>query len=147
MATGPAVEDATDIRAIVDLTIAYTWALDTRSYDDLHRVFTADAVADLRGSIHEGIESILERVTGGTSRFDVTQHLVGNQQVHLDGDSATCRTQLQAQHVKLGTPGGDTFIVGGIYHDEMVRTADGWRIRHRRLEQTWSSGNPVVLQR
>ena len=41
--------------------------------------------------------------------------------------------------------GGENCIVGGSYHDDLVRTPNGWRIKHRRLEQRWMDGNPNVL--
>ena len=52
---------------------------------------------------------------------------------------------LQAQHVRLGTPGGDTTIVAGTYADRLQRQPDGWKITHRRLTVTWTDGNSAVL--
>jgi len=45
-----------DHQAIVDVTIAYTWALDTKNFQGLRDVFAADATATLRGVECEGIE-------------------------------------------------------------------------------------------
>jgi hypothetical protein len=132
---------------IIDLAIAYTWALDTKQVDDLRQVFTADATGVLRGVECAGIGAIIARIGGSILRLDHTQHLVGNHQVAVDGDTATHRCQLHSQHVKAGTPGGDNFIVGGFYDDRLVRTANGWRITHRVMEQTWSAGNPDVVKR
>lgn len=132
---------------IIDLAIAYTWALDTKQVDDLRRVFTADATGLLRGVECAGVDAIIARIGGSILRLDHTQHLVGNHQVTVDGDTATHRCQLHSQHVKAGTPGGDNFIVGGFYDDRLVRTADGWRIAHRVMQQTWSAGNPDVVKR
>ena len=39
---------------IIDLTIAYTWALDTKNIEGLRDVFLPDATADLRGRWCEG---------------------------------------------------------------------------------------------
>ena len=81
-----------------------------------------------------------------SARLDATQHLVGNQQVRIEGDTARCRTQLQSQHVKRGTEGGDNFVIGGFYEDRLRKTADGWRITHRLMEETWREGNPAVVR-
>jgi ketosteroid isomerase-like protein len=132
---------------IIDLTIAYTWALDTKQLDELRDVFTADATAMLRGRACEGIDAIIERIGGAVMRLDRTQHFVGNHQVHVDGETATCRCQLQGQHVLEGTEGGDNYIVGGYYEDHLVRTSEGWRIEHRVMEQTWADGNAEVIRR
>jgi hypothetical protein len=133
--------------AIVDLTIAYTWALDTREFDGMRKIFTENATANLRGVRCDGVEAIIERISGAVSRLDATQHLIGNHQIVLQGDAATCRCQLQSQHVKQGTENGDNFVIGGIYEDELVRTEGGWRISHRVMRQTWSEGNPAVVKR
>ncbi len=135
-----------DEKAIIDLTIAYTWALDTKQFDELRDIFAAEATAMLHHVECNGVEAIIDRIAGSITRLDATQHLVGNQQVCVDGDTATCRTQLQSQHVKRGTDGGDNFIIGGFYADHLRKTADGWRITHRLMEETWREGNRAVVR-
>jgi hypothetical protein len=132
---------------IIDLAVAYTWALDTKQLDLLRDVFVADATAMLRGVECTGVDSIIERIGGAVLRLDATQHLVGNHQVRVSGDAGTHRCQLQSQHVKAPTSGGDTFVVGGFYDDRVVRTPAGWRISHRTMQQTWTQGNPDVVRR
>jgi hypothetical protein len=136
-----------DRQAIVDVTIAYTWALDTREFERMRDVFTADATAELRSVPCNGVDAIIGRISGAVSRLDATQHLVGNHQVVIEGDAATCRCQLQSQHVKHGTEGGDNFVIGGVYEDRLIRTESGWRIVHRVMRQTWMDGNPAVVAR
>jgi hypothetical protein len=135
-----------DEKAIIDLTIAYTWALDTKHFDELRSVFAADATAMLHHVECQGVEAIIERIAGAITRLDATQHLVGNQQVRIDGETATCRTQLHSQHVKRGAEGGDNYIIGGYYDDQLRLTADGWRITHRLMEETWHEGNRAVVR-
>ncbi len=132
---------------IIDVAIAYTWALDTRQLDDLREVFIPNATADLRGVACTGVDEIIDRIGSSILRLDVTQHLVGNHQVRIDGDTATHRCQLQGQHVLAGTAGGDNRIVAGVYEDRFVRTPGGWRIAHRVMRQTWTDGNPAVTKR
>ncbi len=138
---------SSDQQAIIDLAIAYTWALDSMQLDDLRSVFLADATADLNDVHCEGIDAIIERINRPLSRLDSTQHLVGNHQVRVDGDTATHRCHLQSQHVKRGTEGGDNFLIGGIYEDRVVRTEEGWRIAHRTLTAIWTDGNRAVIDR
>ncbi len=139
--------DCTDIVEIIDIAVNYTWALDTKQFDLLREVFAPDATAVLHGIECDGADAIIARIGGSIVRFDRTQHLVGSHQVRVDGDTATHRCQLHSQHVRDGLPGGDNFIVGGYYQDQMVRTPDGWRIQHRVMQQTWTAGNPAVVQR
>jgi len=133
-------------QAIVDVTIRYSWALDSRDWDALDEVFTADATADL-GRPLEGRAAIKGRIRDALAPLDASQHVVATHQVELDGDRATCRCYLQAQHVKAGTDGGELFMFGGRYEDRFVRTAAGWRIQHRDLVRIWTDGNPAVMGR
>jgi hypothetical protein len=132
---------------IIDVAIRYTWALDTKHVDDLRNVFTADATAVLRGVECSGVDSIIARIGGSILRLDRTQHLVGNHQVTVEGDTGTHRCHLQSQHVLESAEGGSNYIVGGYYEDRVVRTPDGWRIAHRLMQQTWTDGNPEVTKR
>ena len=142
--TAPSVEDRL---AVVDLTIAYCWALDTKDWAGLDSVFLPDATAELASPLLTGVEAIKARVATALTPLDDSQHMVSNHQVTIDdsGDRATCRCYLQAQHVRSDVEGGHNLIIGGRYEDTMVRTADGWRIGHRRLVVMWREGNPAVL--
>jgi ketosteroid isomerase-like protein len=134
---------SSDQQAIIDVAIAYTYALDTKQFDDLKEVFAADATADLHGVRCDGREAIIARIERPISMLDATQHLVGNHQVHVDGATATHRCYLQSQHVKRGTPGGENYLIGGVYEDRLARTPDGWRITHR----TMTPSGPTATQR
>jgi len=136
-----------DFHAIVNVAIAYTWALDTKNFDALQDVFAADATGMLNGVHCDTRDAIIARISGSLLRLDFTQHLVGNHQVVVTGDTATHRCQLHAQHVKTGTEGGDNFIIGGYYDDIFVRTTSGWRIQHRIMQPTWRSDNANVVKR
>jgi hypothetical protein len=140
------MESLADRQEIVDLTIAYSWALDSRRYDDLDRVFVPDATAELGWPLR-GRDAIKARIAEALNPLDSSQHMIGTQQIHLDGDRATGRTYLHAQHVKRGMPGGELFMVAGSYADRFVRTPDGWRIEHRSLTVLWTEGNPAVMHR
>jgi hypothetical protein len=138
----PTIEDR---MAIIDVTIAYCWALDTHEWAALDDVFLPDATAEL-GSMCNGLDSIKERVSRVLVPLDDSQHVVSTHQISVDGDTATCRCYLLAQHVRNGVPGGDNLMVGGRYEDTLVRTASGWRISHRKLVTMWREGNPEVVR-
>jgi hypothetical protein len=160
-----------DEREIVALTITYTWALDSRDWATLRDVFVPDATASL-GRDLVGVEAIIERISGALDPLDMSQHIISNHQIVVDGSgqTATCRCYLQAQHVRhaaadLGKSGVNSssqaprnddrippsslrnFIIGGRYLDDLVRTPNGWRIKHRTLAMDWTDGNPAVVFR
>lgn len=136
-----------DRQAIVDLTIAYCYALDQRDFDALGSVFTPDAKADYVSIFCNGLDEITEKVRSSVTPLDATTHMVSNHVVRLAGDAATCTCYLLSQHLKAGTPGGDLYTIAGRYDDELVRTPDGWRIAVRRLARIWSDGNREVARR
>jgi 3-phenylpropionate/cinnamic acid dioxygenase small subunit len=135
-----------DEREIIKLCYRYAAALDDRDWELLRTCFLPDAVAEYEGLDRcDGFEAIQELCRGALAPLDRSHHLVGNVYPVVDGHEATCQCYLQAQHVRAGTPGGDTFLLGGRYSDELVRTEEGWRIAVRRLETWWTTGNPAVI--
>ena len=132
-----------DRAAITDVTIRYCWALDTKDWAVLDSVFTEDADGDLLEDV-VGRVAIKKRVETALSHMDETQHLISNHQIVVQGDTATCRCYLQAQHVRKAAHGGPNFIIAGRYEDELKRTPEGWRISFRRLVVMWTDGNPAV---
>ena len=136
-----------DRQAIVDLTIAYCYALDGRRFDDLDAIFTDDAKTDYGSITCDGLDEIKEKVRVSISPLDATTHMVMNHVVRIDGDRATSSCYLLSQHLKAGTPGGDLYMIAGRYEDDVVRTDDGWRIAFRRLVRVWTDGNREVGRR
>jgi hypothetical protein len=59
----------------------------------------------------------------------------------VDGDTETASCYLQANHFYDGAPGGNVFVVWAKYTDQFVRTADGWKIKHRDLAAISAGGN------
>lgn len=135
-----------DRQAIVDLTIAYAWILDHGPRDRLTEVFTQDVHAVLVGNEFNGVDEFIAKVKRALGPLSISQHMVSNQQVQIDGDTATCRCYLQAQHTVYGAEGGENYIMAGRYEDHLVRTPDGWRIADRTLTIDWTEGNPDIRQ-
>lgn len=139
-----------DRQEIADLCTRYTYALDRRDWNGVRACFTDAAVFTHPGGRVDGGDGIIERARGALEQLDASQHLLGNVLVELDAedeDAATSVCYFQAQHVRVGTPGGDTYIIAGSYSDQLVRTGHGWRIAHRDQAYLWRAGNRAVVQR
>jgi len=136
-----------DRTAIIDLTVAYCWAIDTHDWPALADVFMPDAVAELGSPPLHGLDAITARIRAALEPLDDSQHIVANHQVVIDDDAstATCRCYFHAQHVRHAAGGGPNLIVAGRYEDEMTRTPAGWRIAHRVLTTMWREGNIAVV--
>jgi hypothetical protein len=63
--------------------------------------------------------------------FTATHHAITNHRVTVDGDRASLRAHIRAEHwlpPELVQSGPNCWLVVGLYDDDAVRTADGWRL-------------------
>jgi ketosteroid isomerase-like protein len=134
--------------AIVDVAVAYSTAVDARDWAALAGLFTDDAVwvHEAGGERVVGGAAIAARISAGVARLDLTQHLVGNHVVTVDGDEAVHSSYFQAQHVRVGLPDGEHFLSGGRYDDHLRRTSEGWLLTQRVLRRLWRQGNRGVFE-
>lgn len=134
-------------RAVEDVLIAYANALDARDWAALTELFTNDAEVDYSaegGPVCHGADEVIADCERDFEGLDVTHHLMGNILVEVEGETATATSLVQAWHYRADAPGGSGLLLAGGYEDELVRTADGWRIRRRRLTVHFQLGNPTV---
>lgn len=120
-----------DREELVDLTIRYATAIDSRQYQLLATVFTADAELDY-GEVGRwtGAAEVAEFMDLAHAGAANTMHRMSNQVVAVDGDTATVRTYVDA--LILAQDGSGVNAIG-FYDDEAVRSADGWRISKRKF--------------
>ncbi len=137
------LHELSDRAEILDLVTAYTRAVDTRRWDDLDAVFTADAVLDY-SSVGGPVDSLavakpwIEQGLRGFARY---QHTIGQVAVDLDGDTARATAYLTNPMVAKAPDGAETlWEVGGYYHHDLVRTPDGWRSRRMVDDIIWTRG-------
>ena len=81
---------------------------------------------------------------GSMSGFTNWQHMLSLPIVTLSGDTATARTDVFATHRGRADQGANIhYNAAGAFHDDLVRTDQGWRIRFRRLEVYF--GDPLQI--
>lgn len=141
------VQRLIDRQEIADLCARYAFALDTKDWALLETCFTGTPAFVHPGGRLEGFEAILTRARGALESLDASQHLLGNVVAAVDGDTARSTCYFQAQHVRTGTPGGDTYIIAGSYTDTLARTLSGWKIAERVQVYLWRDGNRAVVSR
>ena len=127
--------------AAEDLLTRYATAVDRRDWQQYRSIFTADAEIDYTsaGGIAGTVDEIVEFLSTSLEMFEMTQHLVSNIDLEVNGESATV-TAMFNNPMRL--PGGDTWFTGGWYHHDLVRTPDGWRSRRLREESAWFDRAP-----
>ena len=143
------LQQLSDRLEIDDLLTRYATTLDAKDWDGWAACFTPDAHIDYTaaGGIKGTLVDVKAWLSSVMAGFPMTQHLVTNKVVQIDGDRATCRSALINP---MGVPDGDgmmLWIEGGYYSDHLVRTGDGWRIAERIEQPTFSTRrNRVILR-
>lgn len=117
------------------------------------QLFTADAEIDataaggLRYNLNDYAELMRGKgLVGGTEglglSFNVWQHIEGHATVTIDGDTA--HSIAPHWHTHVSRDGKTNTHAVGYWHDDWVRTPEGWRIRVRRIEHLYFQTFPVV---
>jgi hypothetical protein len=141
------LQELSDRLEIQDLQTAYSHAIDTRDFDALDRVFTRDAFIDYTafGGSAGGLEETKAFLRQALAMFGGFQHMVATSQVRLAGNRATAKTICWNPMVSKGRGAGEppVFFCGLWYHDEYLRTLDGWRITKRVEEKCFTHNMPA----
>ncbi len=142
--------EISDRLQIQDLLTRYTVAIDTKDWNLLDSVFSADAHCDYTsaGGVKGPYPEVRKWLEKALAPFPMTQHFISNTTLQLDGDRATARTYV-INPMGFGKADGSlqVFTVGAYYNDELVWTDAGWRIAERVEETAFMDGDlPAELQ-
>jgi hypothetical protein len=145
---------------IIEVCTRVHWCYDHQQWDGLDELFfdpvsmptlaQADAPGFDTGRYLEDYlfsREELRRALSSVKLGLITQHLIAGHQVALDGDRAVCLAHSINVHLASGAssatgsgPGG-LVAHGNDYRFDLVRTADGWRIRGWVPRIRWSYGD------
>lgn len=133
-------DDIRDRLAVVDGLRRYAYAIDDRDYDAVRAVFTPDAHLDYTASGGPAgpRDEVVAWIEQGLALVGPTQHVLANEVVELDGDTATSRCYLLNPLLSPDEPASHVVLIGGGYRDRWHRGTDGWRIVDRVHEVTWT---------
>ena len=125
--------------AIMDVMVKYGTSVDAREMDRYRSCFTDDVLVVGYGGTDdmEGADTYLEYVIEALKDFAATQHMMRNQVVEIDGDTAHARTDVQATHVLKEDPDA-IMTLWATYVDDMVRDDGQWRIKRHELVRAGS---------
>lgn len=137
------LQQLSDRIEIDDLLTRYATGVDRRDWDLWESCFTPDARIDYSafGGIAGGVKEVRAWLARTMPIFGMTQHMVINREVAIDGDTARCRSGFYNPMTWPSKEGEPTrlSIDGGYYCDVLVRTPQGWRIRERVEEFSYST--------
>jgi len=131
-----------DHEAIRTVKARYCRYLDTKDWDGLASIFTADFVLDVQEDTHQppfhGREAALATIKWSVTDAS-TAHQVHFSEIELDGDNAQVITPMQDRVVwakgKSPVPGVASITGYGQYHERYVREDGVWKIAHLRLSR------------
>ena len=135
-----------DKAEIIEVLNLYGFALDARVWDLFDLVFTEDVIAEFgpAGAAWRGLAEFKRSFAEFHATLDNHQHTMMGHLVHVDGDKAFAFSWGNWLLVRDDAEDGTSWIGTGWYDDELVRTPNGWRIRHRICKLAGWTGNPLV---
>lgn len=131
---------------ISDVVLRYATAVDSRDWELYQSIFTKQLTVDFSSwsgdpemtiPVGEWVELVSKTLSG----FDATQHLSSNHVITVSGETATCVSYMVARHYVVEKGERLMHSIGGYYTNRLVKTADGWKIRHCALTVTWEMGD------
>jgi len=130
------VRQLADRAAIQDLMLRYARGVDRKDLDLVASCFTAGA--SYEGALATGtITDALARLRDRMARYERTMHVVGNQLIELNGDTASSETYAVAYHRLTEDGTAKLLTVGVRYLDDLARDGEQWRIRRRVVHTDW----------
>lgn len=125
------LQELVDAHEIEGLMIHYFDRVDALDPFGAVEILTEDAVGDfMTGQLVEGPTTIARLLGRILLQYRHTSHHVTNHRARIDGDTATALTWIYAFH---RFPDESVWHLWARHEDELVRTADGWRVSRRTL--------------
>jgi ketosteroid isomerase-like protein len=118
--------------ALMDVMLKYTKGVDNRDLDLYRSVFADDVeVLGFGSETYHGGDAWTAYVRKALEQYGPTQHMLGPQLATVNGDTAHCRTDVQALHYLKDKP-DTTLTLWATYETDMKRISGDWKIvRHR----------------
>jgi len=144
-----------DKHAIEQVYIRYCEIVDAKTFDDMHEVFTENSTSDYTQALGPGVISpnrasliaSMHANLGPDSNCGATHHNVLNFRIAVNGDTAKAKVQYYAVHRGKNDYEGALYSMWGLYDDELVRTAEGWRVANRIYSCYLSEGPAEVTSK
>jgi SnoaL-like domain len=136
------LQEISDRIEIAETVNRYSYGLDQRIWSEWDLAFLPDAIVDFSfwGMAPCSPQELRAIFSANDAARISGQHLLSNQVIWLDGDTARTHTEFNLS--TLARSDRDGFARrnrgGGSYEDQLVRTEAGWRIKHHRGTGKWA---------
>jgi len=122
------VERLTAVHDISFVIHEYARLVDLNGGDEQVLCFAEDGVANYFGTEIVGRDAIRDLIKPAVKKWDAMTTAISNIQVEITGEASA--VSMCYAHIWERNEDGDV-IVRGQYHDEWVKTAEGWKIQKR----------------
>ena len=139
------VED--EKRQLDELALRYARACDTHDGEEFAAIFTEDGEIVSPGHTMTGRDQIVAVVPSALKQMYLrTMHMVLNDLVWIDGDTARGETYCTAHHLTKESDAVASDYIMSIIYDNQYRKVDGrWYFSHRKLNLRWSKTDKVDI--
>jgi SnoaL-like domain len=131
-----------DRTAIEEVLYKYSSAVDSFDKDGVRGCLADDIHAQYgNGAAVTDGDTLANWIADATATVIWQHHLLNVYHVKIDGDEARTVSYLTSYQVFEEDPKAAIILVAR-YHDELRRTADGWKISERVMELLWGETKP-----
>ena len=130
------LESLLDQQNVIEVVNRIGRSADRREWEECRRCFVGEIYLDHDASHHGAANRAASEVIAEWAElfqnFSATLHFVSSFEFAVTGDTATCRSLVQAIH-KAADPARKefSFQIFGTYQDELSRASDGWKVTAR----------------
>jgi ketosteroid isomerase-like protein len=118
---------------LMDVMLKYAKGVDERDMALYRSVFADDVeVVGFGRDVYRGIAAWATFVETALAQYGPTQHMLGPQLATVQGDTAHCRTDVQALHYLKDKP-NTTLTLWATYVTDMKRIGGAWKIARHEL--------------
>ena len=139
-----------DFNEITRRRYEYAQGIDTKDFKLLRSVFTDEITVNFFD--YNGLPAVtitadkwVKQVRALMTQLDSTQHVMTNPIVDLDGNLASCRMYMKAEHFLQNSQGSHRYTIGGYYIDQLIRVNGRWTIKAVTLKLFWQNGNRNIM--
>lgn len=148
MSNGATPEQLEAEQAFRHIAAVYARAMDRNEPDLLNDILTSDIVMEGPGFTQQGLGEVSQSPALLRQMFLMTQHVVHNQTLSIEGDTAVGETYCTASHIlhpEAGAQGHTAYVWAIRYQDTLKKQQGVWRLARRALVVDWSEYRPVTL--
>jgi hypothetical protein len=136
---------------LVELMSRYANMSDTQDWDELPRSVFCDEFTSDFSSLGAQVATVsrdawCKQTKRAFAGWTATHHAITNHRIAIDGDRATIRAHVRAEHwapAEVAADGPNCWLVVGFYDNNVVRTSEGWRLSSVKLTVIHQENEPL----